>query len=41
MWFSDAFIWIESHWKVICVAYFILMLMALAFVYGAGRESGR
>jgi hypothetical protein len=24
-----------------CVVYFVLMLMAWAFVYGAGRASGR
>ena len=41
MWFSDAFIWIENHWRMICAAYFVLMLVAWAFVYGAGRASGR
>jgi hypothetical protein len=33
--------WVEEHWRMVCVVYFVLMLMAWAFVYGAGRASGR
>ena len=36
-----ALIWVEEHWRMVCVVYFVLMLMAWAFVYGAGRASGR
>ncbi len=36
-----ALMWVEEHWSVVCVVYFVLMLMAWAFVYGAGNASGR
>ncbi len=39
--FEALIMWLENHWKIICVAYFVLMLVAWAFVYGAGRASDR
>ncbi len=39
--FFEALIWIRDHWKVIGLAYLVQMLAAWAFVYGAGKASGR
>jgi hypothetical protein len=40
MWFADALIWAQTHWRAVSVAYFVLMLVAWAFVYGAGKARG-
>jgi hypothetical protein len=37
----DSVMWVENHWRMVCVAYFVLTLVAWAFVRGAGKASDR